>query len=134
MDAFLFSILLVKKTPYKYVISAMQQNNKRISSGSHRLNILRTFYYRAVLNVLLPDDPASYTEDEDKSDKKPALKGFTSTSKETFWCSEYHKCHAIAMDVNVLCVLYNSSIHTHAMRTLSQNTMKILVSDKHFCW
>lgn len=109
----------------------MQQNNKRITSGSHRLNILRTFYYRAVLNVLLTDDTASV--DEVNRDKKADLKD-SSNCKETFWCSEYHKCHAITMDDNILCVLYNSSISTHAMRLSSQNMLKILVSDKHFCW
>lgn len=55
-------------------------------------------------------------------------------ANETYWCSEYHKCHAAKVNDNILCVLYASSIPTHAMRLLTQKTLKTLIGDKQLCW
>lgn len=98
-----------------------QNTSKRIASSSHRLDILRTFYYEAVLTHLISEQP----EEEQKLPK---------VGIETYWCSEYHKCHAAKIDDNILCVLYNSSVPTQAMRLITEKTLKTLLSDKQVCW
>lgn len=111
-------ILLINVDTGKYVLSRnpQQNNSKRNVSGSHRLDILRTFYYRAV-GQLVPK-----TEDD------------STVASETYWCSEYHKCHAARVGSDILCLLYVSSIPTHAMRLITQKTLKVLTSDKQVCW
>lgn len=131
----------------KYVISRnpLQTSNKRTTTGSHHLDILRTFYYQAVLNFLIPEENDIQKSEalEQKSHKRAYVKDDKcekmaikehSLAKETFWCSEYHKCHALVGDCNILCVLYNSSVPTHAMRIITQSTLKVLTSEKQFCW
>lgn len=53
---------------------------------------------------------------------------------ETYWCSEYHKCHAFKSNDNILCILYSSSVPTHAMRLITQRTLKQLIAEKQLCW
>jgi hypothetical protein len=40
----------------------------------------------------------------------------TSAALETYWCSEYHKCHALRRGATLLCVLYASAVPIHTMR------------------
>lgn len=105
-------------------------NNKR-STSSHRLDILKTFYYQSVQTFLIQD--AQMTDDEDKNQSKDAITKDI-VGKETYWCSEYHKCHAAKDNDNILCILYKSSVPTHTMRFLTFNTLKFLISDKQVCW
>lgn len=101
----------------------LQGVNKR-SNSSHRLDILKTFYYQAVLKFLVQESEDGQSKITDKD----------MNGKETFWCSEYHKCHAAKENDNILCILYKSSVPTYTMRFLTFNTMKMLVSDKQVCW
>lgn len=112
--------------------SPQQLFGKRTTSGSHRLDILRSFYYQAVLNYLVAKDDKILAEDTEQTSENVDLK--ENVGKETYWCSEYHKCHAVRVNENILCVLYNSSIPTHAVRLVTQKTLKMLISDKQVCW
>lgn len=111
-----------------------QQTGKRSSGGSHRLDILKSFYYQAVLDNLDIENSDINKEILKKNDIDEDSKKNTSVAKETYWCSEYHKCHAIRIDNDILCVLYNSSVPTPALRLISERTLKGIVSDKQSCW
>lgn len=102
----------------KYMISKSPQPNtanKRIASSTHRLDILRTFYYETVLTNFLQHNDAC-------------------VGTETYWCSEYHKCHALKVEQNIICVLYNASVPTPALKLITQKTLKTLIQDKQVCW
>lgn len=117
LDAGILGVLLINVECRKYMMSKNPQP-KRIVNGSHRLDILRTFYYQAVLDVLL-----SLREDVEST-----------VVKETYWCSEYHKCYALKQHGNVLCVLYNANVPTMVMRSLTRATLKVFMAEKQFCW
>lgn len=112
-DAGILGILLINKTHKKYVMSRNLQaavGNKRVinAGGHHRLDILRTFFHQAVdvidkfLN-LRPNGPKMVEVNSAKA-------------LESYWCSEYHKCHSYALNDNLICVLYVAAIPTHTMR------------------
>ncbi|GJQ65047.1 fy [Trypoxylus dichotomus] len=140
MDTGILGLLLINTKSGKYMISRSPQQlfGKRTTSGSHRLDILRSFYYQAVLNYLVAKDDKLVINAFDSTKMHDnifsTLNGCSNVGKETYWCSEYHKCHAIRINDNILCVLYNSSIPTHAVRLVTQKTLKMLISDKLVCW
>ncbi len=80
-------------------------NGKRTTAGAHRLDILRTFFHQAVdtINKFLHPSP--------NGNKSKIVK-----SLESYWCSDYHKCHAYAFEDNLICILYVAAIPTHNMR------------------
>ncbi|CAH1174065.1 unnamed protein product [Phaedon cochleariae] len=130
LDGSILGHLLVNTTTKKYMMSKCpQMASKKTTSSSHRLDILRTFFYRAVINELIPSENAEANAAENNHEEKSEHVGI-----ETYWCSEYHKCHALRVDDNVLCVLYNSSVPTHALKLITQRTIKQLISDKQVCW
>lgn len=112
-------MLLVNTQAGKYVISKNPHQNsaKRIASSSHRLDVLRTFYYETVFEHFLQTDENSVC-----------------VGTETYWCSEYHKCHALKIDQNIICILYNATVPTQAMKLITEKTMKTLIQDKQVCW
>lgn len=112
-----------------------QTTSRKTSSSSHRLDILRTFFYQAVMNTLIPNTQTWQENNiyEDQKTDKLALDE-QNDGVETYWCSEYHKCHAVKVGNNILCVLYNSATPTHAMRLISKSTLSLLISDKQVCW
>lgn len=59
---------------------------------------------------------------------------YLKTATETYWSSEYHKCHALKEIDNILCVLYKSTVPTHTMRLMTQVTLKTILQDKQLCW
>ncbi|KAJ1526805.1 hypothetical protein ONE63_008376 [Megalurothrips usitatus] len=99
-----------------------------VPSASHRLHVLRTFYHQAAESVLLSSEDLEFPKKEKYDNVKESL------ALEAYWCSEYHKCHGIRKNTNVLCVLYASSVPTHTMRLLSQQTLKTLTTDKQLLW
>lgn len=101
-----------------------QQTAKKQGGNSHRLNILRTFFYRSVMLTLI-----SNSDERDGAEEEQDL-----STVETYWCSEYHKCHAMKFNDNVLCVLYSSVVPTHAMSFMSEKIFKQLTMDKQICW
>lgn len=115
------------------MISQNSQTSNKKTSSSHRLDILRTFYYQAVLNYLMC---ANFVEESKHKKSKSQKEGPTENTvcKETYWCSEYHKCHAVKVNDNILCVLYNASVPTQAMRFITLRTIKLLTIDKQISW
>lgn len=109
-------------------------------NGNNRLDILKTFYYQAVLSLLESENEKNYNDSEindkgRKSEKyiKSNMQENTSV-KEIYWCSEYHKCHALLLKNNLICVLYTSSIPTYSMSLISEKTLKLFINDKQLCW
>lgn len=113
-DPSILGILLVNRTHSKYVMSRNLQpavGNKRVinTGGHHRLDILRSFFHQAVdvIDSFLADDgTASLLTVPSNSNK----------SVESYWCSEYHKCHSFVSGENLICILYAATIPTHTMR------------------
>ncbi|XP_044254046.1 protein fuzzy homolog [Tribolium madens] len=132
IDGGILGLLLVNTTYGKYMITRNphQNSNKKNASSSHRLDILRTFFYQSVLTFLVPNEDSN----EDGSNSEISNKSDVNIGFETYWCSEYHKCFAMKIGDNILAVLFNSSIPTFAMRLITEKTLKNLVSDKQICW
>lgn len=86
--------------------------NSRIASGSgsghHRIDILRTFFHQAV-DVI--DKFLSLKQNSPKIVDIDSAK-----SIESYWCLDYHKCHAFSQAENLICILYTANIPTHTMR------------------
>ncbi|XP_034243212.1 protein fuzzy homolog [Thrips palmi] len=146
LDVNVLGFLLINLDTGKYVLSytandkpvwhandkpetvAERCNPINAPSASHRLHVLRTFYYQAAESLLLTQGDLDFV----KKVKSDSVK--ESSALEAYWCSEYHKCHGIRRSTNVLCVLYGSSVPTHTMRLLSQQTLSILTTDKQLRW
>lgn len=129
-----FSIILINKTHSKYIISRnIQQTNsgkRSMSSGGHRLDILRTFFHQAIdtvddaLNsdvsnsILVADKMTFDLVDGSGLNPGPAnlVAKKTIKSSEAYWCSDYHKCHSYTYGDNIICILYIAAIPTHTMR------------------
>ncbi|XP_060531593.1 protein fuzzy homolog isoform X1 [Cylas formicarius] len=132
IDGGILGLLLINITLKKYMMSKNPQPNssRKTTSSSHRLDILRTFFYQSVMKFLIPKlEIETNLIPSDKSSLDDQNEGI-----ESYWCSEYHKCHAIRVNDNILCVLYNSSTPTHAMRLITKKTLSLLISDKQTCW
>lgn len=131
-----------------------QGNQMKRGAASHRLDILKTFFYRAVQIFLLKEEEPMSLRDKEDCDKEQNFKEQKNKDqnvfeqkknqviqkkelnlgKETYWCAEYHKCHAFRSEDDVICIIYNSEIPSFAMRFLTQNTLKVFMADKQFCW
>ncbi|CAH2076755.1 unnamed protein product, partial [Iphiclides podalirius] len=124
------SIFLVNINRRRCVFSRHLQltNQKgRGMSGAHRMDILRTFYVTSARD-LAPE--LKYRELPDKEqDNEPIGK-----MCETYWCSEYHKCHALRSGNLVCCVLYAPTIPTHTMRLLTGQMTQEFLSNKDINW
>lgn len=120
-------VLLINASNSKCVFSRnLHQSNQkgRAMSGAHRLDILRTFYVKAARD-LVPE--LQHKSDNDEND---VLSGIS----ETFWCSEYHKCHARRIGDILCCTLYASTIPTHTMRLLTEQIIQNVTSNKEIHW
>ncbi|XP_054263961.1 protein fuzzy homolog [Macrosteles quadrilineatus] len=104
-------LLLIHCDIGKFVLCHNLANKKDTRPPS---DILRNFYYNTAIHLHKQDLP------------QKAL--------ETYWCSEYHKVHALRSSSNLLCVLYSSAVPTHTMRLMTQQTLQALISEKQFCW
>ncbi|RZC40534.1 fuzzy -like protein, partial [Asbolus verrucosus] len=140
IDGGILGLLLVNVTYGKYMITRNphQNSTKKTASSSHRLDILRTFFYQSVLTFLAPSDDLSEDENCSQFVKSDKSKSKTNAQEvniglETYWCSEYHKCYAMKINDNILSVLFNSSIPTYAMRLITEKTLKNLTADKQIC-
>ncbi|XP_063975612.1 protein fuzzy homolog [Diachasmimorpha longicaudata] len=129
LDPSILGFLLVDCNIGKFVMgrnSNIQSTNQQM--GTQRLDILKTFYYQAVEPFLFPRKNETPAGEKKPSDCKMIQ------ARETYWCSEYHKCHAFRERDNILCILYPYSIPTYTIRLITQKTLKILISDKQTCW
>ncbi|XP_050082425.1 protein fuzzy [Anopheles aquasalis] len=138
LDPHIIGFLLLNREQAKYVMSrgVLSLNNSTTatadrkqhrtdrgptssvaSGGNHRLDILRAFFHQSV-DVM----------------EETLREGDRVINLEQYWCSDYHKCHALIEGSNVLCILYTSAIPTHIMRIVTQKTLNTLISDKDVCW
>lgn len=128
-DSGILGILLINRLHTKYVMSRNLQpavGNKRvINTGGHqRLDILRTFFHQAVdvVDVFLAQGTDLFGKSGGTggggagSGNLIALQADAPKSIESYWCSDYHKCHAYSLNENLICVLYVAAIPTHTMR------------------
>ncbi|XP_037031297.1 protein fuzzy homolog [Bradysia coprophila] len=125
LDQGILGLILINKLHSKYVMTRnLQQssNGKRTTAGAHRLDILRTFFHQAV------DTINKFLETPSEQNGKIV------TSLESYWCSDYHKCHAYAFEDNLICVLYVAAIPTHNMRIITQKTLNLIIAEKDISW
>uniref|UniRef100_A0A1B6D4W3 FUZ/MON1/HPS1 first Longin domain-containing protein n=2 Tax=Clastoptera arizonana TaxID=38151 RepID=A0A1B6D4W3_9HEMI len=108
----ILGFVLISCEMKKFIISYSNSVHKKDSRSP--ADILRTFYCQCASNLM-------------KQDLKHQ-------AVETYWCSEYHKLHALRSGKNLLCALYTSAVPTHSMRTITKGTLNTLVSDKILCW
>lgn len=142
VDPLIMGLLLINTTYGKYMFSRspQQQIGKKTASSAHRLDILRTFYYQSVLPFFSDNESVDINETESLNDSKKeknkskSVAIDTTLAQEIYWCSEYHKCHALVIEENILCVLYNSSIPSNAMKLVTEKTLKFLINDKQIGW
>ncbi|KAK7866021.1 hypothetical protein R5R35_008536 [Gryllus longicercus] len=113
LDAGIMGILLVDHLNGKFLLSGnqLQSDSKK---DVYRLDILCTFYYQGA-GMLWKNSGAS-------------------KAVESYWCSEYHKCHAMQQGNTLLCVLYAAAVPTDTMRHITKQSFKILTTDKQMCW
>lgn len=121
LDSETLGFLLANYKVQKFVLGKNTQYTKNRVSGSHRLDILRTFYHQAVETFILSPESKSET----MSDSWKFI-----GAKEIYLCSEYHKCHAVKYGDHILCILYASIVPTHTMRLICQKILKMLLVDK----
>lgn len=124
-----FSFLLANWRIGKFLMSRNSQQSKTRMAGSHRLDILRTFYYQAVETFLTSQQSDSCISEKIVDDRQSFA-----DARETYWCSEYHKCHAVKEGDQILCILFTSNVPTHTMRLITRKTLKSLLADKQVCW
>lgn len=105
IDSNVLGFLLLNITDGKFVMSRILPKKEPCSlSGTHRLNVLRTFYKQSACVFLMSDN-------RDNAQVRVNKLGL-----ETYWCSEYHKCHALRQGSNLICILYGATVPSHTMR------------------
>ncbi|GFG29756.1 hypothetical protein Cfor_03331 [Coptotermes formosanus] len=113
LDTGVMGLLLVDRQAGKFLLSQNQRTDagkkeSRSLSGAHRVDILRTFYHQVAATFM--------NQSSDNSEGAAAYEQpSTSAALETYWCSEYHKCHALRHGATLLCVLYASAVPVHTM-------------------
>ncbi|CAG4973962.1 unnamed protein product [Parnassius apollo] len=123
-------IFIVNITLRRSVFSRhLQLSNQKTRgmSGLHRMDILRTFYVTSARD-LAPE--LNIREFLDKDIDNESIGKMC----ETYWCSEYHKCHAQRSDNLLCCVLYAPNIPTHTMRLLTSQMLQEFHSNKDIHW
>lgn len=127
LDDKILGLLLVNDKTHRYIISKNYQTTGKNSGSGHRLEILRTFFHQAIVPVrqtLAIDINSVNPSDNQDNDE-------TFKNTEQFWCSDYHKAHAIIDGDNILCVLYLSSVTTDTMQSTSRKLLDKLLADKN---
>ncbi|XP_003492221.1 protein fuzzy homolog isoform X1 [Bombus vosnesenskii] len=125
LDSETLGFLLANYKVQKFILGKNMQYAKNRVSGSHRLDILRTFYHQAVETYILSSESECDTTDDNWK--------FVGV-KETYLCSEYHKCYAVKHGDHILCILCASTVPTHTVRLVCQKILKTLLIDKQGCW
>ncbi|CAK1600812.1 unnamed protein product [Parnassius mnemosyne] len=124
-------IFIVNITLRRFVFSRhLQLSNQKTRgmSGFHRMDILRTFYVTSARD-LAPELNIREILEKDIDNESSIGK-----MCETYWCSEYHKCHAQRSGNLLCCVLYAPNIPTHTMRLLTSQMLQEFHSNKDIHW
>ncbi|CAH0714538.1 unnamed protein product, partial [Brenthis ino] len=124
-DPALLGILVININKRRCVFSrhvhGSNQKNRGMS-GVHRIDILRTFYVTTA-KELVPE--LNVNED------KECIEG---VMNETYWCSEYHKCHAQRSGNLLCCALYAPAVPNHTMRLLTSQILQDLSTNREIYW
>ncbi|XP_071446020.1 protein fuzzy homolog isoform X2 [Hetaerina americana] len=97
-------------------------------SEAHRKTLLRTFYKQIVSTFM------QKSNSNEELPKSKSVRESPSQAKESYWSSEYHKCHALIQSSNQIFVLYSAAVPTHTMRVLTKSTLQLFTHDKQLCW
>lgn len=126
LDDKILGLMLINDKTHRYIISKNHQTTGKNSGSGHRLEILRTFFHQAIVPVrqTLAIDINSVNPSDQDNDE-------TFKNIEQFWCTDYHKAHAIIDGDNILCVLYVSSVTTDTMQSTSRKLLDKLLADKN---
>lgn len=103
----------------RHIHGTIQKN--RGMSGVHKMDILRTFYVTTAKELI--------TEFKINDDKE-----CFGEINETYWCSEYHKCHAQRSGNLLCCALYAPAVPNHTMRLLTSQILQDLSTNKDIHW
>ncbi|XP_050665139.1 protein fuzzy homolog isoform X2 [Leptidea sinapis] len=95
-------------------------------SGVYKTDILRTFFITTARDLT----PELKMKDNEIKDCTFGLGAMT----ETYWCSEYHKCHAMRSGELMCCALYAATVPTHTMRLLTKQILKDISTSKEVFW
>nr|CAD7442720.1 unnamed protein product [Timema bartmani] len=111
LDTGVMGLLLIDHECGKFMLSRNQHpdsagHETRSLNSAHRLDVLRTFYHQVATPFFSHNDEGNFAE------KSPV----SSQALETYWCSEYHKCHALRSGGILLCMLYTSAVPIQTMR------------------
>ncbi|GBP79044.1 Protein fuzzy [Eumeta japonica] len=105
-ESCVLGVLVVNISSRKCVFSCVI--NSRGKPTTHRLDTLRSFYVKIARDVA----PELNTSSKESTE---TLEGVL----ESYWCSEYHKCHARRSGNVLCCALYAATVPTHTMRLSS---------------
>ncbi|XP_072939289.1 protein fuzzy homolog [Epargyreus clarus] len=126
----LLGILVINISKRRCVFSRhlhISNQKSRGMSGAHRMDILRTFYVTTAKDLI----PQAISKDEEKNNSTvDALPGMV----ETYWCSEYHKCHAQRSGNLFCCALYAPTVPTHTTRLITGQILQELAANKDIHW
>lgn len=118
---FSYRLLLINVTFGKYVLSTNLSVNKKDSRSSGE--VLKTFFYEAVSDLInkgnIQNLSFTFYIVFIVLFIAKSIYFISETNDiplETYWCSEYHKLHALRSGDNVICLLYNHTVPTHTMR------------------
>lgn len=112
IDSIILGYLLVNQNKQKYLISNQLNQNKK---QMHRMQILIAFFGQFDgLVKCFGDDEAVMT-------------------KELYYVSDYHKCHAMVRGENIFCVLF-ANIPTYAMKFCSEDLLASIQNNKKLVW
>ncbi|KAL1122092.1 hypothetical protein AAG570_003498 [Ranatra chinensis] len=108
----ILGFLLINIEVGKFVSSRCSVTNKKDCRSPSE--VLRTFYYQT-----------AYLLAKNESQNTPV---------EAYWCSEFHKLHALCRGKNLLCVLYIAAIPVHTIRLITQQTLTLLTENSQLYW
>ncbi|CAH0750234.1 unnamed protein product [Diatraea saccharalis] len=113
-----------RRCVYSRHVNVTNQKNRSMS-GAHRTDILRTFYVTTARH--LAPELKNKENDDYKDDWADGM-------CDTYWSSEYHKCHAQRSGNLMCCVLYASTVPIHTMRLITTQILQDLNTNKEVYW
>ncbi|XP_026752072.2 protein fuzzy homolog [Galleria mellonella] len=133
-ESSVLGILLININKRRCVFSrhlhTLNQKSRSIS-GAHRMDILRTFYVTTARD-LAPELKVKVHKSEEAGGS--TVQDQEDCICETYWTSEYHKCHGQRSGNMLCCVLYASTVHIHTMRMITNQILQELNTNKEIYW
>lgn len=125
LDANLLGFILVNVESNK-VLSSVSPHEDEVSPDESmprkkRHHILRSFYKHVVGTYF-----SSKVEGSEKGKSE-----FTHVAMETYITTDTHKCYAMLSPPHQMYALYNTTVPTFAMRSVTEKTLKAFTKDKN---